>query len=477
MSTLKSLTKTAMLGAPPEMALLPAAAQAGLAALGGLRLPQVSEAFAPCPSEILPQMSENAGLLLKRMLGSEFQAVLPEFLRLAADTGTIVPSELLPALLGLGRRDLRTLVLPVIGERGRWLAGFNPSWAYAAPESDPGDWETASLDGRRALLERLRPTDPVKARELIQSTWEQDSPEARAVLLSTLKIGLAQPDEDFLETCLADRRKEVRETALDLLVRLPDAKLSLRVFNKLNSCLQIKSKLLKKTAITFDLPDVPDEFNKQAKLNVVILRKKLGQGANWLAFMLSLVPPTMWSSEWNISPIKTIEAAMAGEWGEAMLLGWSLAVVRSGDPDWADALTQITVDKPKSLYMMAENSLSDIVRHVPMEKIEALTQSSMNAKTKELSDDNPMLDVLIACEQPWSIALARTVISSIQRQTSKYDWRLMNALRDFSLRVPPELANELIEAWPEKTSHGWDTYINQFNTALRFRRDVYNAFE
>ena len=478
MPTLKSLTKSAMIGTPPgEESLLSSAALAGVGTLGGLRLSQIDGTSTPCPPETLPYMSEHAASFLRRMLGSEFQAVLPEFLRALGESGAIVLPELLPALLGLGKRDLRSLVLPVIGERGRWLAGSNPSWAYATPADSVPDWETASLDQRRLLLERLRPTDPDQARELLQSTWGQDSPEARAVLLTTLKTGLAQPDEDFLESCLADRRKEVREAALDLLAQLPDSKLSLRVFTKLSGCLQIKSKLLKKPSITFDLPDGLDEFNKQAGVNVVVLRKKLGQGANWLAFMLSLIPPTLWTHEWNISPIKAIEAAMAGEWGEAMLLGWSLAAARSGDPDWAAALAQITVDKSKSLYMMADNSLSDIVRHIPMDKIEALTQSSMNLKTSEISDKNPVLDVLIACEQPWSAALARIVIPSIQRQTGKYDWRLMDALRGFSLRVPPALADELIGTWAEEPSHGWDTYINQFNTALRFRHDMLEALK
>lgn len=465
-----------MIGAPPgEESLLSSAALAGVGALGGLRLSQVDRASTPCPPETLPYMSEAAASFLKRMLGSEFQAVLPEFLRALGASGAIVLPELLPALLGLGKRELRSLVLPVIGQRGHWLAGFNPSWAYATPEDSAADWETASLDQRRLMMERLRPTDPDQARDLLQSTWNQDSPEARAVLLTTLTIGLAQPDEDFLETCLADRRKEVREAALDLLTCLPDSKLSLRVFTKLNSCLQIKSKLLNKPKVIFDLPDALDEFNKQAGLNVVVLRKKLGQGANWLAFMISLVPPAWWTREWNVSPIKAIEAAMAGEWGEALLLGWSLAVARTGDPEWAAAMAQITVDKPKSLYQMAENGFSDVVRHVPMEKLEALTQSSMNLKTNELGDKNPLLDVLVACEQPWSVNLARAVMSSIQRQTGKYDWRLMDAMRGFSLRVPPELADEIIGGWAEQPSHGWDTYINQFNTALRFRHDMLAA--
>ena len=473
MPTLKTLTQTAMLGAAPESALLSSAAQAGIATLGGLQLPY-TESVAPCPAETLPQMPESAALLFKRILAGEFDALLPEFLQLTAAHGMIVPPETLPALLGLGKKELRVLVLPVIGERGRWLAGFNPSWAYAVAEGD-GDWETGSFEQRRMLIERLRVTAPAKARELVQSTWKQDAPEARSAFLAAFTVGLSRTDEDFLESCLADRRKEIRDAALDLLVALPDSKLIMRVSTKLNTFLQLKSKLLNKTSLIINLPDGRDELTKEIGVNTTSLRKNLGEGANWLAFMLSLVPPSHWSSTWKLSPGKTIEAALNSEWGEAMLLGWSLALQRVSDPDWALAFAEIAVNKPKVRIMFAENSLSAIMRQVPAEKLEALAQISITLKMNELDDKHPLMAVLENYPHSWSVRLARTVMYSIRRQVGAYHWLLMHALPGFALRIPPELADEFIEAWPQET-RGWETHIQKFNATLRFRCDMVEAF-
>ncbi len=67
--------------------------------------------------------------------------------------------------------------------------------------------------------------------------------------------------------------------------------------------------------------------------------------------------------------------------------------------------------------------------------------------------------------------MARAVISSTRRQLNAYHWRLMNALPGFALRVPPELSEEFAEAWP-KNMHGWDSYIQKFNTTLHFRHEM-----
>jgi hypothetical protein len=474
MPTLKTLTQTAMLGSDPESALLSSAAQAALATLGGLQLPY-TEPVAPCPPETLPAMPEAASQLFKRVLAGEFEALLPEFLRLAAARGVIVPPESLPALLGLGKKELRPLVLPVIGERGRWLAGFNPSWAYALPENDT-DWETGSFEQRQRLIERLRVSDPAKARELVQSTWKQDSPEARAAFLTIFAINLSGADEDFLESASADRRKEIRDTALDLLVCMPDSKLSMRVFTKLNVFLQMKSKLLTKTNLTLDLPDAPGEVSKELGIhNVPTLRKNLGEGANWLAFMLSLVPPSYWTNAWKLTPEKAIEAARKSDWAESLLMGWSLALQRVSDPDWAAAMAETSAKQPKLWKMLAENTASALMRQMSTEKLEALAQSSITLKLNELNDKHPLLDMLEAYRQPWSVKLTRTVFASLRRQAGDYHWLLMRAMPGFALYIPPEMVDELAEGWPQNM-RGWEVPVNQLLATLRFRREMIESF-
>lgn len=488
MATLKSLTQSAMLGsgggfkppaleyvrvpdADPEAALLISAAVVGIGQLGGWRPLEVTGGEATCPPETGLQLPERAAGLLKRILAGEFEAVLPEFLQLAAERGFVVPPETLPTLLGLGKKELHPLILAVIGERGRWLAGLNPAWTYALAPAGEQAWETGKFTERVALLEQLRATAPGKARELVQTTWEQDSPEARAAFVTTLAGGLSMQDEPFLESCLDDRRKEVRTAALDLLARLPQSRLVERAFARLEPLLTLKSRILGKDVLEVTPPEELDPEAKRDGAGGAVLRKTMGEKANWLAQMLSVVPPSLWSRKWNCPPEKLLQIALGSEWKEALLLGWRLAAERCGDPDWAAALAELIVKQAAGRKILAGDDWDGLIGMVTVEKLEALAKNSITSHINELNDANPFLILLEAYLHPWSPGLARTVMASVRRQTGGYHQRLMRALPGFGLRIPPALAEEFTTGWPE-SSHGWDSWIDQFIALMRFRREM-----
>ncbi len=171
MTTLHALAQSAMLGSSDD-SLLVSAIQTGIAELGGLVPAAFEGATNVCGAESKPQMPEQAAGLLKRLIAGEFDGLLPEFLQLTAERGDIVPPETLPALLGLGKNDLRKLVLPVIGERGRWLASHNPAWAYALGRDPLEAWENGLRAERVAALEQIHASEPGKERQWVQSGWD-----------------------------------------------------------------------------------------------------------------------------------------------------------------------------------------------------------------------------------------------------------------------------------------------------------------
>ncbi|RPI95712.1 MAG: hypothetical protein EHM40_02520, partial [Chloroflexi bacterium] len=184
MDAWNSLVKTALLGTgngftpPPapdslqsvinlipqddtDTSLFSFAALIGIASLAGTIPAGQEEVVSTSPAESRRIISKEAAVFLKRILGGEHQEVLPEFLALIARQKRLVPPETLPALLGLGKHNLRKLVLPVIGERGKWLASQNSAWAYAMGKDDEQDvWETGARLERVEYLERLRERDP-----------------------------------------------------------------------------------------------------------------------------------------------------------------------------------------------------------------------------------------------------------------------------------------------------------------------------
>ena len=143
---------------------------------------------------------------LQVMIGGQFREALPEWLTLAFEKRLRFAHENLVEALDFGRRfpEFRDGILPLIGVRGRWLAAQNPDWKYAlkisqaeiesASEEEIDEeiqiseiWLTGTKEERSLLLHQLRKGDPSYARELVEDTWTQDSPEERAAFLQLSK--------------------------------------------------------------------------------------------------------------------------------------------------------------------------------------------------------------------------------------------------------------------------------------------------
>ena len=99
------------------------------------------ERLRPCP--------RTADLLLARLLQGEAKPVLlREWLRALKRYEGYLPPPFLPAFLALATRqaELQADVLPVLGERGRWLSRFDPAWRWASAATSPDErlalWET-----------------------------------------------------------------------------------------------------------------------------------------------------------------------------------------------------------------------------------------------------------------------------------------------------------------------------------------------
>ena len=100
-------------------------------------------------------------------------SLLAEWLALVAERGLRPPPELVPDAARPRRAatpSLHAAVGAAAGPLGRWLAERAPRWAFVRGAGD--DVEAVWADGeraeRRALLERLRRTDPAAARELLE---------------------------------------------------------------------------------------------------------------------------------------------------------------------------------------------------------------------------------------------------------------------------------------------------------------------
>ncbi len=469
-----------------EEALLSAAALSGLhEEIGQLPRRDLSPAPEPCAPEELPYMSERAGSLLMRLLGVDFPELLPECLALCAHAGQLPFPEALPGLLGVGvaRTEWREAIVPVLGQRGRWLAALNPEWAWAIGvlNADENVWQLGGSAIRRLFLQRLRRTNPARARELLTATWKEETPEDRAVFIAVLERGLGAEDEPFLEAALDDKRKEVRRSAMTLLARLPGSALVQRMIGRIRPLLKYipgepgsALKLKKPTPASLEVI-LPAECDKAMQRDGIEPKPPAGLGEKiwWLIQILEIVPLSQWTTAWNALPAEIIHSSLQGEWKREFFEAWTGAAIRQKCADWAEALLAIAI--PAKRADKFEGLLAALPEKQRERRLATLLESD-DAKTRE-SQGN----LVAQCRHDWSPEFSRTVLSWLHKTTAQEsaDWQLRNQFGGFAARLAPPTLHEVATGWPVAETPVWEFWskgVDEFLALAQFRADLHAAF-
>jgi len=458
-----------------EGALLGAAALASLYERAG-RLPLKDALPAPetCDPDDAPRCGVRAANHLAMMLRGAYMELLPEWLAKTAAAGRRAPEELLPPLLELGRarKELRKAILSVSGARGPWLAGQNSDWVYAVGGFDETLWETGNSEQRRAVLSELREIDAMSARELLASTWSQESPEDRADFLAMLENGLSLDDEAFLESALDDRRKEVRGVAADLLARLPESALRRRTLERARPLLTFKLNRLKRKTVEVMLPKACDKAMRRDGVEPRPYSQGVGEKAWWLQQMLGSIPPKVWSHEsgWPVSEL--IAAAKRSEWKNSLLDGWLRAALLCHDVEWADALLRETFGR---------EGTPSLFRVLPQARQEAFIIELLRTGLS-LDIFEPTYSCLEACSRQWGEALSRAVIRSLAHRSSadalKYDHTWSRFINTVGCCLDPTLIPEAVAQLTKATGPPSERApeLERFLDFIQFRHEMLKEF-
>jgi hypothetical protein len=466
-------------GRNPESALLGAAAILALHQQTG-RLPETLDIppEQPCEAADLPHCNPRAARFLHLILQGEYSQVLPEWLAAAAQAGQRVPELHLPALLDLGRqqRDVREAILPVLGQRGRWLAAQNPDWSYAVEIETDADWETGTIAARSLFLRNLRTREPDRARELLSSCWSQEAASDRVKFLESFYVGLSMADESFLEDALGnspsgtlrDRSKEVRRIAADMLSRLPDSRLCQRMVERLQPLIQMGWKAGKLNTIAVQLPEACDAAMQQDGIELKP-QSRIGQHAWWLQQIIAATPLHFWQHAQPVDVSALLQLANEHEWREALLGGWLLATQRQGNKEWGQAF----LNRPTE-YSYDMHQLLDLL--TPEQRQSYLCKFLQNDAQSFFQN---LVTVLSQYREPWSEELSRHVLEHIRQYgaTSDYSryWQIMELLKSSALCILPSFLTEaatLLTTIHPQLKEAVDKFLN----TLQFRQDMMETF-
>lgn len=470
--------RAALAGRPPEEALFLLIGAAALHDAAG-QLPERAPAVewrlpAYRPEGDRRPCSPEAAYYLERMLAEKDTAFLPEMLALLDGANLRAPDHLLPAVLAHGIRipRLRPLLLPVLGERGRWLGALNPAWRYAAADVDHPDqlrgvW-LGDAAGRPALAATVRRRDPAAARRLLESTWRAETEAVRRELLSVLETGLSMADEPFLERALDDRDAQVRRKAAELLACLPQSRLVARLTDAAGSILVLNNGVL--------APSFPGQITDAMIRDGLVRHENPGRptstrtATEWSRLLIQTVgaiPLAHWEARFGRAPQEIIAASQAGKWPRTMLTAFATAALRQGDARWIDALLVADQYTERTGMLLAALAPEDCYTRL--------------GTLLDAGQDESVVVFLRRWPGAWDDATGHRLLAFFGRHCAEANETRLNLTlrflsRQFAQRCPPSLAGEAAEVLSDRaTDKAWVANINYLLNTLAMRAGMREA--
>lgn len=492
-------------GREAPVALLDAAAAETVRRRAGLRAARAAgrpEPAAEDPRPVLPAAAARRLALLlddrpgtgggRRGAAPDLMELLPQWLAAANARGFAAPPQALPALLDAarGRTDLRPATLAFAGPRAVWLARLNPDWRFALratpgggaalPPSEDTEktrslWEEGLFAERVALLSAIRAREPAAARELLMTTWPTERAEDRLMFLDSLRTGLGPLDEPFLEQALADRSRNVRATAAELLSALPGSALASRMAVRAAACVAVDH--------TGDAPmiivEAPHECDTSMERDGVVPKAPAGRGERswWFGQLVEATPLGTWPARLGgRAPGQIVALPVTDDWQSELHAAWCRAAVRQRDPEWARAL----LGTPSAPEAGGPGAVSLAERAKLLGTLSAAERADWVAgfiATHGLSEAFQLLGV---CAVPWSAPLGRAVVDAldIARDAGSYPWSFSGVMGLAERCLDPSEASRMdaLLAIPDETEDTapgaggyWAEAFQRLVTTLRLR--------
>ncbi|MGI5377615.1 DUF5691 domain-containing protein [Streptomyces sp. CA-251387] len=493
-------------GRDAPTALLDAAAVETVRRRAGLRPARAAQRPQPAPEDPRPALPPAAARRLAMLLADrpgaagggrrgtapDLMELLPQWLATANDRGFAPPPQALPALLDAarGRTDLRPAALTFAGPRAVWLARLNPDWRFALRAAPGGGaalprledavevqqlWQEGLFAERVALLCAIRAREPAAARELLATTWATERAEDRLMFLDSLRTGLGPADEPFLEQALADRSRNVRATAAELLSALPGSALAARMAARAGACVALDHTQQTPTISV----EAPHQCDAGMERDGVVAKAPAGRGERswWFGQLVEATPLGAWPGRiGGRTPREIVELPVADDWQSELHAAWCRAAVRQRNAEWARAL----LGSPSAPEAGGPGAVSLAERAKLLGTLGSAERAEWVAgfiATHGLSEAFQLLGV---CAVPWAAPLGRAVVDAlnIARDAGSYPWSFSGVMGLAERCLDPAEASRLdgllaVPDEPEDASPGaggyWAEAFQRLVTTLRLR--------
>lgn len=416
------------------------------------------------------------------LASNHYAAFRPDYWLQMAQHQRLVPPELLvEALHNESFRRYSPGNLALLGERGRWLAQQNPDWhAVLAPQhsaEDLGAWETGTLAQRKRFIAQLHQTDAEQARQLLATALPAEPAATQAALLGELAPTITAADAALLTPYLASRSKEVRQTVVPLLVRLPQSELLERLWQRAVPLLSLKRPLLGSSKLLVALPESWDKSWQADGIEQKATSIEGGERTSWLGQLLNLLPPSRWAVHLGVSAEELLDLAAESEWHTLLLRAWSWAAYLHQDKAFVAPLLLRHFTQPN---LLAQQQVTHLMSLLSEEEKLALLRTQLPPRTSELPSLLP--EYLHYVSAPWpadvvqaALRFSATVLAptAVYQYTEPYQrlsallTRLASGLPDDQLPTCTAVLEPLAVTYPPVAA-----LVDQFLESVRFRQQL-----
>ncbi|PZG31005.1 hypothetical protein C1I98_30565, partial [Spongiactinospora gelatinilytica] len=270
---------------------------------------------------------------------------------------------------------------------------------------------------------------------------QREGPDDRAVFLVVLEDGLSAGDEPFLEAALDDRRREVRQAAADLLIRLPGSRLGERMAERGRRCLRPSG-----GRIAVVPPESCDAGMARDGVRAAPPRGT-GERSWWLQQVVARTPLRVWAEVFGVPPDILVGMKIV-DWGREVRAGWVRAAVLQRDSAWARAL-------------FAVDPLAELLAVLRPAEQEALAADFVARHPV----DGQLIMVMGGAAAPWGPALTRAVLHKILDVAGTQPWNLGELIR---------LAGERADPAQHQAAAGLslEPPVQEVAAVLRYRSDM-----
>ncbi len=423
---------------------------------------------------------------LHLILNQSFSNCLPEFLSHLNHNEKILPPEKLPELLDACRssKELWTKLRPVIGNRGEWLTTLNPRWKRLRLQPDISNWDIAARDERLVILQYLRETEPRTAIELLELSWQEEEPRTKAAFIEILQTKLDSKDEYFLEACLDDKRKEVRQQAAKLLIHLPDSAYMQRMFDRAATCISLKKNPIKKEKLELDFPTDLDDDAKRDGILIVNPKWKGGSFQTGQFFQIfSLIPLEKWEQYFDRTAKELLDSFVRSDWSIMLLEATIYSSTLHNSHHWMQVLMDFWINNHHR-SRWAKTDVKPIIEALSNEVYNSIGFKLLKQDDIDFLNSNDFaLQFFRSPYQQWSDKLTLHFIKHFR------DWLLSEhgsywggghfkaILKNIAYRCNPNLHSRLNNAFPEGSRFwsAWEKDVRNFLTIVSFRKEMITA--